>query len=178
MYSVIRRSIMKRYIAVIALLISLTAVSGVYAYGPEDKSVGLGISVGEPTGATVKFWTGDISAINASVGRSYFGAPRVQLDLLWSIDAFNSDIMKLYAGPGLALGIGNGSNGALYSTTYAPFSARGTNNLGWGVRGVLGLNFIPRATPLEIFAEGGLLVGFSQASGTGVDAALGLRFYP
>jgi hypothetical protein len=50
--------------------------------------------------------------------------------------------------------------------------------MGLGVRGLVGVNVIPRTTPLEFFFDVGLLVGVSPAFGSSADVAIGLRFYP
>lgn len=138
---------------------------------------GFGIILGEPTGATVKYWFSGQTALAASIGGSYFGAPRLQVDYLWHFDAFESRIIGLYAAPGLALGFGNG-NGYWYKEKHGDFYYKNDNELGLGIRGVFGLNVVPRRTPLEIFLEAGALIGLAPDFGSAMDLALGIRFYP
>lgn len=137
---------------------------------------GFGIVLGEPTGLTVKYYLEPSEALVFDIGASYFGSPRISADYLWHFNAFSSDIASLYAGPGAVLGIGE-SRGIWYEKR-GNFYVREDNDLGLGVRGVFGVNVIPRRTPLEIFLELGVLVGLVPDFGSAVDAALGLRFYP
>ncbi|MFO7445455.1 MAG: hypothetical protein R6W90_03775 [Ignavibacteriaceae bacterium] len=144
------------------------------AQSPGGKDFGFGIILGDPTGATVKFWTYPNNAFVIDVGASYFGSPRIGVDYLWHFDAFNSRIAKLYAGPGAAIGIGEGK-GFWYRDSDG-FLRR--DDSGLGVRGVFGVNVIPETAPLEFFFEIGALIGIVPDFGSGVDAALGMRFYP
>jgi hypothetical protein len=164
------------------LLLSLFVFAGVilapsYAQSPEGKNFGFGVMVGDPTGLTVKFWTQRTNALVIDVGGSYFGSPRIGLDYLWHFNAFNSNVAKLYAGFGGALGIGEGK-GFYYANDNGRFYFRSDNGLGLGVRGVFGVNFIPRTTPLEFFLEVGVLVGLTPNFGSALDTGLGIRFYP
>lgn len=148
-----------------------------FAQSPQGRNFGFGIMVGDPTGLTIKYWTQRTNAIVIDVGGSYFGSPRIGLDYLWHFDAFRSNVAKLYAGFGGALGIGEGK-GLYYDNDEGRFYFRSDNGLGLGARGVFGINFVPQSTPLEIFLEVGLLVGLSPSFGSAFDSGLGLRFYP
>ena len=141
---------------------------------PQGKQFGFGIMLGDPTGATLKIWTENENAFVIDIGSSYFGSPRLDGDYLWHFNAFHSNIAQLYAGPGVAIGFGNG-HGFWYNDN--GFYVR-DNGAGLGVRGVFGVNVIPRNDPLEFFFEVGVLVGIAPDFGSAVDAALGLRFYP
>jgi hypothetical protein len=46
------------------------------------------------------------------------------------------------------------------------------------MRAIFGINVVPTRTPLEIFGELGPLIAFSPGFGVGLDAAVGIRFYP
>lgn len=138
---------------------------------------GFGIVLGEPTGGTVKYWFSGETALVASIGGSYFGAPRIGVDYLWHFDAFESQIIRLYAAPGLALGFGRG-NGFWYKEKGDAFYYRSGSELGLGIRGVFGLNVIPRRAPLEFFLEVGALIGMAPDFGSAIDLGIGLRFYP
>lgn len=150
--------------------------SVVFAQSPGGKSFGFGIILGEPTGGTLKFITSYENAFVVDIGTSYYGSPRINVDYLWHFDAFNSNIALLYAGPGGVIGIGEG-RGFWYKDKNDRFY-RESNNVGIGMRGIFGINVIPERTPLEFFLEFGVLVGFVPDFGSGVDAALGMRFYP
>jgi hypothetical protein len=161
---------------IIVLLCSYFLFPGnVNAQSPRGKEFGFGIVLGDPTGVSVKYWTQSTNAFVFDLGASYFGSPRIGVDYLWHFDAFRSNEVKLYAGPGVVLGIGEG-NGFWYQNKEG-FLYRG-EDAGLAVRGVFGVNIIPRETPMEIFFELGTLVGLAPDFGAAVDAALGFRFYP
>jgi hypothetical protein len=160
----------------IILIITGTMSNYSYAQSPESKNFGFGLILGDPTGLTLKFWTQRNNAFVIDVGASYFGSPRIGVDYLWHFDAFRSNIAKLYAGFGGVIGIGQ-SNG-FYYTKHNGFYYRSDNGLGLGVRGVFGVNVIPRSSPLELFFEVGLLVGLSPSFGSAGDVGLGIRYYP
>ncbi len=141
------------------------------AQGPDGRSFGFGLVLFDPLGATVKVWTNPVNAFVFDIGASDFGPTRLDADYLWHFDAFQSRIVKLYAGPGLVLAFGNGNG---------PFGRRefdGESNVGIAARVMFGLNIIPARTPLEIFFEMGPLIGLSPG-GVGFDIAAGIRFYP
>lgn len=167
----------RKYVFVILVLI-LGFSKESLAQGPEGKNFGFGIILGEPTGLTLKYWFNRENALTGSIGGSYFGSPRINVDYLWHIDAFRSRVAILYAGLGGALGFGRGGDGFWYKDDKDRFFYRPASDVGLGVRGSFGLNVIPARVPLEIFFEMGALVGLAPSSGAAVDLALGLRFYP
>ncbi len=164
---------MKRSFFVIMLLVVL-AGSNIHAQSPLGKKLGFGVVLGEPTGLTVKIMTVTNNAFVADLGNSYFGSPRLNVDYLWFFDAFNSNQFTLYAGPGASLGFGEG-NGFWYKNKEGYYYRQGT---GLGVRGVIGVNFVPQRSQFEIFGELGTLIGLSPSFGSSFDAAVGVRFYP
>ncbi len=166
---------MRRVLIFLTLVIVL--VGNLYSQGPRGKSFGFGIILGEPTGLTGKLWLNRENAIDFSVGSSYFGALRFTGDYLWHFDSFDSQVVKLYAGPGLAIGTGE-SGGWIYKKKDDEYWYRKSDDLGIGVRGLFGLNIIPKRSPLEIFVELGVLVGLTPRTGASGEAAIGIRFYP
>src|SRR5205809_2453729 len=76
------------------------------AQGPNGKDVGFGLILGDPTGATVKFWTSSTTAFAFDIGASHFGPTRMDAEYMWHFDAFHSKIVKMYAAPGLSLAVG------------------------------------------------------------------------
>lgn len=160
----------------IVLILTGIITNNAYSQSPGSKNFGFGIILGDPTGLTLKYWTQRDNALVFDLGASYFGSPRIDVDYLWHFDAFRSNIAKLYAGFGGVLGIGEGKG--LYYTEHHGFYFRTDNGLGLGVRGLIGVNVIPRNSPLEFFLEAGLLVGLSPDFGSAGDVGLGIRFYP
>jgi len=163
-----------------ALLICLIALAHIaaQAQGPRGKEFGFGIVLGEPTGATVKYWTNKQNALIGSIGGTAFGSLRIQGDYVWHFNAFSSDIVKLYIGPGLGVGFGSGGFGLFYKKGRESWYYREDGSAVILGRMVLGANIIPRRSPLEIFVELAPVIGFVPAVGFGVEAAVGLRFYP
>jgi hypothetical protein len=166
---------MKKILFITLILVSVISDIS-FSQSPESKNFGFGVILGDPTGLTLKFWTQRNNALVIDVGASYFGSPRVGVDYLWHFDAFRSKVATLYAGFGGVLGIGEGKG--FYYTQHRGFYFRSDNGVGLGVRGVLGVNIIPRNSPLEFFLEAGLLVGLSPSFGSAADVGLGMRFYP
>ncbi|HUX93631.1 MAG TPA: hypothetical protein VMV36_07475 [Ignavibacteriaceae bacterium] len=160
---------MKKYL--LGILFVATVTFNLFAQSPGRKNLGFGIILGEPTGVTVKYWTDFDNAFVFDLGSSYFGSPRLDADYLWHFNAFNSDMANLYAGPGLALGFGEGHG--FWDKTF-----RANSGTALGIRGVFGVDVLPRRTPLEIFGEIGVLVGLTPDFGSGIDGAIGIRFYP
>ena len=164
----------KLFILAIVLVFSLTAQA--QAQSPQGRDFGFGITLGDPTGITGKFWTGGVNAFAISVGSSYYGNIRLTGDYLWHFNAFNSKVVNLYAGPGLVLGFGHG-NEWFYKRDDDKFWDR-DDDIGVAGRAIFGINVVPRRTPLEFFLEVGVLVGVIPGFGTHGEAALGVRFYP
>ncbi|MDA3844730.1 MAG: hypothetical protein PF588_10230 [Candidatus Kapabacteria bacterium] len=163
--------------ALLALVFIFLCVSAGSAKGPKGKDFGFGLILGDPSGGTIKYWTNNENAFDFYIGSSYFGNIRIGGDYLWHFDAFNSRAVKMYAGLGLAVGIGNGQ-GLWYKEDKHKFYYWEDDELGFGARGIFGINFIPRNTPLEIFFELGPMMGISPNYGVNMDAAIGIRFYP
>lgn len=161
----------KYYFALTIIMVSICSLDA-QVQSPKGKDFGFGIILGEPTGVTLKYWTQRENAFVFDLGKSYFGSPRIGVDYLWHFNAFESNIANLYAGPGGALGFGHG-NGFWYEDKYMD-----NEELRLGVRGVFGVNVLPRNTPLETFFEIGVLMELAPDFNSSIDAALGIRFYP
>jgi hypothetical protein len=159
------------------ILLTLFVSIDLQSQGPKGKDFGFGIILGDPTGLTGKIWINRENAVALSIGNSYFGALRITGDYLWHFNAFNSKVVSLYAGPGGVIGIGE-SGGWYYKDKKDRYWIRDDKGLGIGVRGIFGLNIIPKNTPLEFFVEIGALVGVVPAFGSSGEGSIGIRFYP
>ncbi len=168
---------MKKIFRMILILFIATNIISVYANGPRGKSFGFGLILGDPVGITAKLWTNNENAFDFYLGSSYFGSLRLGADYLWHFDAFNSSVVKMYAGPGLSVGFGRGE-GIWYKENKNTFYYWGDDETGIAGRVIFGLNIIPRRTPLEIFIEAGPLIGIAPNVGVNMDGAIGIRFYP
>jgi len=74
----------------------------------QKGSIGLGITLGNPTGITAQYWTGEITAVKVNFGRQISGINHLLLaaDFLvhpWSFDS-EGDLIRLYLGAGAGLG--------------------------------------------------------------------------
>ncbi len=159
------------FVMIIFFITGLTSTKAQFA--PKGNTFGFGIMLGDPTGGTIKLWLNRENALAFSLGASFFGSPRIGIDYLWHFDAFESDIVNLYAGPGGVIGFGEG-DGFWYKKKFI----RTNNEVGLAGRGIFGLNIVPRQTPLEIFVELGVLIAIVPNFGSAADAAVGIRFYP
>ena len=172
-----RRNIAALLIAAAILLLSLPTTG--LAQGPKGKSFGFGLSLGEPTALTLRFWTSKANSWDAAIGESYMGNPHLQADYLWHFnDAFNSNIVSLYAGIGGAMGFGNPDGHWLYRKHYDKWFYHDHDQITFAARGVFGLQVIPRNTPLDIFLEIDPIIGLVPAFGFDFMPAVGIRFYP
>lgn len=157
------------------VLFLLMSVSESKSFAPQGRDFGLGLMAGEPSGLTAKIWTYNDRAFALSLGSSYLGSIRVGVDYLWHFNAFNSKVVNMYAGPGVAIGIGE-SGGWWYSNRNKTWYKE-NDDLGFGVRGLVGINIVPRTAPLEFFVEVGLMLGLPSPLRTNFEGALGFRYY-
>ena len=124
---------------------------------------GMGIILGNPTSASVKLWTGKVTAIDASLGYRYGSSNHLYLNTdflfhLWAIEKEEGTI-KVYFGAGAGLGF--------------------VSDLSFSIRAPVGAALFLDNIPLELFAE---LVPTSQVFGEGnirfrMEGYLGARWY-
>jgi len=133
----------------------------------QERSFGLGVMVGEPTGFSAKLWTSNDNAFDFGLGWSVIGnrnesRSRINLhvDYLWHAwNAIHStERFPLYYGIGGRFK-GGGNDGSL------------------AIRGVFGIAWMPHRTPIDIFLELAPSIELTPATGFAVDAALGIRYY-
>jgi hypothetical protein len=143
-----------------------------FGYG---HNFGVGVIIGEPTGLSGKLWTSNYTAFDFGLGWSmggdrlgpyngyYSGGSRVHIhmDYLWhSFDSIRSaELFPLYYGVG-----GRLNNGAGYNSSFA-------------VRGVLGIAWLPRGTPIDVFLELAPSLQLTSSTGFGIDAGFGARYF-
>jgi len=153
----------------------LCFVSSFHVSVAQQRRFGLGIIVGEPTGISAKLWTSQANAFDFGLGWSYGGdrigkyhgyydgSERVHfhMDYLWhSFNAIrSSERFPLYYGIGGRLNSGGGYGNSL------------------AVRGVFGIAWIPRSTPIDVFVELVPSLQLTSYTGFAIDAGLGARFY-
>ena len=162
---------MKHFSLTTIVICILIAAQGVFA---QQRKFGLGIVLGEPAGISAKLWTSNHTAFDFGFGWSmggdqigrynyYYGGNRIHfhMDYLWhSFDAINSgEQFPLFYGVGGRVNTGAGINSSV------------------AVRGVLGIAWLPRETPIDIFLEIVPLFQVSPSSGFGLDAGVGARYF-
>jgi hypothetical protein len=157
--------------AVITILLFIVASVTI----AQERSFGLGVIIGEPTGISAKLWVSPVNALDFSLGWSvggdrvgnynggFDGGSRVHfhMDYLWHwFNAIHaSERLPLYTGIG-----GRINTGAGYDASAA-------------VRGVLGLAWLPSQTPIDVFIELVPSLQIVPSTGFGIDAGLGARFF-
>lgn len=141
----------------------------------QNKKFGLGVIIGEPTGLSAKLWVSNNNALAFGLGWSVQGHPfyrfdshydrvtrtDIQVDYLWhSFNAIShNNQFPLFYGIGGKISTERGYNGT------------------FGVRGVLGIVWLPHSTPLDIFIEVAPILLLVNSTGFGIDAAIGARYF-
>ena len=156
---------MKHRCYVFAVLLSIFIADNAIA---QDHRFGIGFIVGEPTGLSAKLWTSQYNAFDFGFGwnnvenRNESGTrAHFHMDYLWhSFNAIRSvEQFPLYYGVG----------GRLGSTV--------DNSTSLAVRGVFGIAWIPRQTPLDIFLEIVPSIELVPSSDFILDAGIGMRYF-
>ncbi len=147
---------MKQGLFITVLLIVATTLQA------QDRGLGLGIILGEPTGLSGKAWTSSTNAIDAGLAWSFRGKGffHVHADYLWHFpDAIrSSERFVPYAGVG------------------GRFGAAKSDGI-FGIRIVGGLAFWPRGVPLDVFVEFAPILDLIPATEMRANGGIGARFY-
>ncbi|MBA2664543.1 MAG: DUF3996 domain-containing protein [Bradymonadaceae bacterium] len=187
-------AIIIRTFSTLALIFTLSFFcTDAYASGPMNRNFGLGVSLGNPTSLTGKYYMGSgNNAIDFHIGtfrsynsRRYGGTIFLAGDYLFDVWTFveNSTLkMPFYVGPGAALLIGQGRDGYYFDRGY--YSGYRSYGLGVGARLVVGTALQFQTAPFEIFLDLSptLMFLFHDQGGVGnyfaIDnLALGARFF-
>ncbi len=131
----------------------------------QDKGLGVGVIIGQPTGFSVKSWVNQINALEFGLGFSFSkndSHVHIHADYLWhSFDAIKStEKFVLYYGPGLKLKTGSKNDNAVL-----------------GIRGVIGLAWMASKVPIDVFLEVAPVLNFVPGTGFNIDAGFGARYY-
>lgn len=161
----------KCYLIGIAAIISFLLPKPLAA---QESGFGIGVMLGEPSGISAKYWTSKNNAFDFGLGigvggdrikyKGYYdNGSRIHfhMDYLWhSFNAISSkQRFPLYYGIGGRYNSGAGYEGSL------------------GLRGVIGIAWIPRSTPIDIFIEFVPVFQVTPITGLGIEAAIGARYY-
>lgn len=129
-----------------------------------DKDLGIGFMVGEPTGLSLKSWTGGNNAFDLglawSLGR--YDAINIHGDYLWHnynvFDEVDEGTLPLYYGIGGRLILAE--NDAII-----------------GARIPVGINYLFEDSPIGLFLEVAPIINLVPSTDFDVDGGLGVRFY-
>jgi len=126
-----------------------------------QKSFGLGIILGEPTGLSAKLWTGSSNAFDFGAAWSFEGSGNFLFlaDYVW-----HSSLTRASSG-GLALYYGIGGR-----VVFA-------NDPNIGVRIPIGLDYIFSSAPIDIFLEVVPSMDLTPSTDFDLNGGLGIRFW-
>ena len=140
----------------------------------QEHGFGMGLILGEPTGLSAKLWTSKINAFDFGLGVSvggdrikykgnYNNGSRIHfhMDYLWhSFDVISAtERFPLYYGFG------------------GRFNTSGGYDASLGIRGVIGIAWLARSAPIDVFLELVPVFQVTPLTGLGIDAGLGIRYY-
>lgn len=125
---------------------------------------GVGFMVGEPTGISWKYRFTHENALEGAVGFLPDNGVRVNMDYVWHSHPFSNQRFGLDYGAGVALGPGR------------TVDSRG-QDIGFGIRGVAGLNYLVPNAPLDLFVEAAPTMILTPNSRVIVEPGFGMRVY-
>lgn len=139
----------------------LTIISGT-AFS-QSNGFGLGIILGEPTGISTKYWTTGSTAFDFGLGYSLKKNSRLHLhaDYLFHVNnLFNTtENISLYYGPGARLRLVESGDSRL------------------GFRFDVGLVWIPKNSPIDVFLEIAPLLDIIPSTDFTVNGGVGVRYF-
>ena len=150
---------MKRLSIVLFLLI-IFYVS--FSASAQDKRIGLGIIVGEPTGVSFKYWTTNTTAFDAALAWSFIdgGAFHIHADYIFH----NFNLIRISEGK---LPFYYGIGGRIKTA----------NKTQVGVRVPLGLAYMFNTAPIDIFLEVVPILDLAPKTDFRINAAIGARYF-
>lgn len=129
----------------------------------QSRGFGLGIILGEPTGISAKYWTTGTTAFDFGLGYSFEKNSRMHLHtdyLFHAKNIFNSpENIALYYGPGARLRLVDHGDSRL------------------GFRFDVGLVWIPRNAPIDVFIEIAPLLDIIPETDFSINGGLGVRYF-
>ncbi len=141
----------------------------------QQRSFGLGVMIGEPTGVSAKLWNSSTTAFDFGLGWSlggdrisgydgyYDGGSRIHFHLDYLLHVFNA--------------IGSTEEFPIYYGIGGRFNTGGGYFNSLAVRFVVGFAWMPRETPIDMFIELVPSLQLTSKPGFALDSALGVRYY-
>jgi hypothetical protein len=150
---------MKKIVVILLLFLILFSISSF----SQSKGFGLGIILGEPTGISAKYWTSSSTALDFGLGYSFVKNSRVHLhaDYLFHVNNLfeTSENIALYYGPGARLRLVDNGDSRL------------------GFRFDVGLVWIPRGAPIDVFVEVAPLLDIIPETDFTFNGGIVVRFF-
>ncbi|MEA3420074.1 MAG: hypothetical protein U9Q97_00160 [Acidobacteriota bacterium] len=140
-------------------IISMAFTAGLFA---QDSGLGAGIILGEPTGISVKYWTGNTTAFDGAVAWSFANKAAVHLHLDMLYHKFN--IINISKGS-LPVYYGLGARLKLEEKSRV------------GVRIPVGIAYHFETAPVDVFFEIVPLLDLVPETDFGLNSAIGVRYY-
>ena len=159
---------MKKIFLLCTMLIMWSAVAESQTYG----KFGVGFVAGEPSGISWKYRFNHPNAVEGAIGFLPDNGVRADVNYLWHTHPFRNEYFGFDYGAGIA--VGPGRNDLTASRT--GYFYRG-EEIGFGLRGVAGLNYLIPHAPVDMFLEAAPLWIVSPVSKTGLDTGFGMRLY-
>jgi hypothetical protein len=128
----------------------------------QRRGFGLGVILGEPTGLSLKSWTGRTTAIDAAAAWSFGREDSLHFHVDYLVHDFN--LLKTSKGR-LPVYYGIGGRIKLEDKTRI------------GVRFPVGVSYIFEDAPLDLFAELGPILDLAPRTEFTLSASIGLRYY-
>lgn len=155
---------MKRILSTILVTVLLTLTLTSLSHAQQaDKDVGVGVIVGEPTGLSLKSWTGGNNAFDVGLAWSLDrDAVHVHADYLWHnfnlFDEIDEGSLPLYYGIGGRVILDD-------------------DDAVVGARVPVGLNYLFEDAPIGLFLEVAPIINLAPDTELDVDGGVGIRFY-
>jgi len=146
---------------ILSVVVSLFIISNLNF--AQQKGFGLGVVLGEPTGISAKFWLTSGTALDFGLGYSFTSSNSV-FDFYVDYVFHNSNMINseenfvVYYGPGARLKI-----------------KESTSRL--GIRGVIGILWLPRGTNFDVFVEVAPILDIIPATKFDFSGGIGGRYF-
>ena len=134
------------------------------AIGADGRRLGVGAMVGEPTGASVKYWLTPNAAIDGGLGISFHDKDSFHLHADYLYHLF--DLIPVESGR-LPVYFGGGLRGKVQDNRDDVF----------GFRAVAGLDYMFENEPIDVFFEAGPVFDVTPDSEVNYTVALGARYW-
>lgn len=151
------------------ILIGLLTVLTVHA---QDQGTGIGIIAGEPTGVSLKLWTGQNTAVDAAMAWSFDRNTSVQLHGNFLIHDYNVVNLTpgrwpVYYGLGIRAKLDDERRRGDQTTTHTRV----------GIRAPLGVAYLFDQYPVDLFLEVVPVLDLAPSTDLALNAAFGIRYF-